>query len=80
MEFKELNSQNLRIEWWYQGLGGGGNGEILVKRYNPSFTRSSSGHLMYTTVTTEYCTGNTVDLKCSHYTHTNSNRVKWWMC
>ena len=46
--------------------------------YKIKFWKSNVHHGDY--CTSKYCTGNTVDLKCSYYTHKNSNCVKWWMC
>ena len=45
--------QNLksRVEWWLQGLGNVGNGDILVTGYKRSVIKSaSSGDLMYSMV------------------------------
>ena len=30
------NAQKQRVEWWLPGAGGGGNGEVMVKRYKIS--------------------------------------------
>lgn len=41
---------NLRVEWWLSGSRGGGNEEILVKRYKFIVIRSSnSDNLLYNT-------------------------------
>ena len=44
MEYKYLNSQKQRVEWWLPGtgLGVGGrwaNGEVMVKGYKVSVTQ-----------------------------------------
>ena len=48
---KMSNSEKQRVEWLLPGVGGEGNGEILVKGYKlPVIRCTSSGALMYSMV------------------------------